>query len=280
MNKYKHNKKRNVAFLYEVLIIELIKSVVSNNSERQNVIKTIIKEHFGKKSTLLNKELKLYKSINDSPDDAISAEKVLQEIKREYDSLDKDQLFREQSKLMFKIKKYLGDSVFSNFVPNYKNLASLSQIFNRDVSIKSRILLEKEILATMTNKSILTESQMVPIDNLVLKTFVKKFNDQYSNLHEEQKSLLGKYIISFSDNGLELKTFLNEEISRLKDEVKKSTELDEIKSNLQMSSMIKEVLMMLEGYAKQEISNIMIEQVIKIQNLVREIKINDTTNQN
>ncbi len=49
---------------------------------------------------------------------------------------------------------------------------------------------------------------MQPIDNIVYKTFVSKFNDKYSDsLISEQKELLNKYIVSFVDNGIEFKTF-------------------------------------------------------------------------
>jgi hypothetical protein len=35
MAKFKHNKKRNSAFLYEVLIQELTKAVLSKDAEKQ-----------------------------------------------------------------------------------------------------------------------------------------------------------------------------------------------------------------------------------------------------
>ena len=74
------------------------------------------------------------------------------------------------------------------------------------------------------------------ISNLTYKTFTNKFNESYSEtLSEEQKSLLSKYILSFVDNGLELKMFLNEEIGRLKKEVSSSREIEEISSEYILS---------------------------------------------
>ena len=62
---------------------------------------------------------------------------------------------------------------------------------------------------------------MKTMDNLVYKTFANKFNKEYSTgLIKEQKELLAKFISSFSNNGLDLKFYLNEEIGRLKKEVK------------------------------------------------------------
>lgn len=61
---------------------------------------------------------------------------------------------------------------------------------------------------------------MQHIDNLTYKTFVNKFNETYDKtLRAEQKELLTNYIVSFSDNGVGLKSYLNEEIGRLKNAV-------------------------------------------------------------
>lgn len=276
MSKFKHNKKRNTAFLYEVLVLELTKAAVLKDTDLQTTIKSIIKEGF-KKGSVLAKEIRLYKSVYESSDmTQVEAEKILQEAKREYDALDKEALVQEQSKLFFKIRKALGTKVFSNFVPNYKSLASLSQIFNRDVTIKSRMLLENEVVAAMCGKKLLSETKMLPMDSLILKSFIKRFNEQYSTLHEEQKSLLSKYVTSFSDNGLSLKSFLNEEIFRLKTEVQKAFDLQDVKTDSKVSGMTKEVMGLLEGYSKKEITSEMISQVVKIQNLVREIQNNDS----
>ena len=56
--KYRHNKKRNTAFLYEALISEYTKTIVSEgeDSRRGQFILSLIKRHFGK-GTTLGKEL-------------------------------------------------------------------------------------------------------------------------------------------------------------------------------------------------------------------------------
>ena len=60
--KFKHNKKRNTAFLFEALIKEMAKSVVSDDTERQNKIARIIKRHFQKRG-ILYKDLQTYKTL-------------------------------------------------------------------------------------------------------------------------------------------------------------------------------------------------------------------------
>ena len=50
--KLKHNKKRNTAFLYEILMRELTKSILFKNVENKKSLIKIIKEHFRKNSIL------------------------------------------------------------------------------------------------------------------------------------------------------------------------------------------------------------------------------------
>ena len=57
---------------------------------------------------------------------------------------------------------------------------------------------------------------MEPLDNLTYHSFISKFNNKYGVLLQEQKDLLNQYIISFADDGFELRVYLNEEIGRLK----------------------------------------------------------------
>ena len=70
------------------------------------------------------------------------------------------------------------------------------------------------------------------IDKTVYKLFVNKFNEKYNNqLLPEQKQLLNYYVSSFADNALSLKIFLNEEVGRLKTELKQSLNIEEIKND-------------------------------------------------
>ena len=84
------------------------------------------------------------------------------------------------------------------------------------------------------------------------------------------KKLLNKYIISFSDNNLELKSYLNEEISRLKTEVNKLTEMQEIKADEKMLQRIEELRTLLESFGTKKIDSDLIVKVLKIQSLIKE----------
>ena len=63
--KLKHNKKRNTAFLYEALIKELTKSIISKDDARKSAITEVLRENFTK-SSVLGQELQLYKTLNET----------------------------------------------------------------------------------------------------------------------------------------------------------------------------------------------------------------------
>ena len=186
--KLRHNKKRNTAFLYETLVKELTKSVVNNNVNKKEVVLSILKEHF-KKGTILGNELTLYKDVVESRGlDYETASKILHEAKMVYWSGFKNkEVYDEQSKVINKVNKDLSKNTFSNFVPNYKDLATLSQIFNDDLTVKKRVMLEKQILKNMISEEEDLQEQMKPIDKLTFKTFIKKFNSTYGELQENQR---------------------------------------------------------------------------------------------
>ena len=218
--RLKHNKKRNTALVYEILIRELTESVVKKNKNKQNKIVSIIKDHF-KKDSALKEELELYRSIYETRDlEKNLAEKIMLEVKERHENLDKKTLFIEQSALIQKINRTLSNKVYNNFVPNYKTIASVYSIFQDTLPVRDRVLLEENIVNQMSSSlEDQSENIQVPIDSLTYKTFVNKFNQEYSDtLTEGQKELLGRYISSFSDNQVELKVYLNEEIGRLKGE--------------------------------------------------------------
>ena len=269
----KHNKKRNTAFLYETLVREVVKQTITKDFDKRDKAITILKEHFTKRE-ILGKELDLYKTLSRSQKmNPLPAEKLIQEAKKEYRKLDSKEIFNEQSAVINKINKTLSNGVYSNFVPNYKDLATLSQIFGDDVSAKSRVLLEEHVLRKLTSsKSVLKEEREAKVSKLVIKTFVNKFNQQYAGeLLEEQKALLNKYVMSFMNNGVEFKFHLNEELGRLREKLDESLKIEEIKNDKQMADKMKMIISYLEGAGKKPINRESLQQILKIQTLIQEI---------
>jgi len=270
--KMKHNKKRNTAFIFEVLIRELTKAIMEQDDNKKKYIIKLVKENF-KGNNLLAKDLEIYKMVLDTTNvERIVAEKLIYEARILKSSIDHRKLFAEQGALIETINKTLSPGVFNNFVPNYKDLATVFQIFHPKTRVKDRVLLESRVVEKMLSEEEQQKEFLKPIDNLTYKSFVKAFNEKYDNsLLSEQKDLLKVYINSFTDNGIDLKIFLNEEISRLKDIIEESKSLEDIRKDPQMLESTNRVLDVLDSLKEREIDQDYVHEVLKIQNLAKEI---------
>jgi len=268
--KARHNKKRNTAFIYEALIKEATAALVKGQPDRHNTIINLVKKHFHT-SSALKQDLECYRSLYESRSlDKETGEKILKEVKLSRRLLDPEGLFVQQTDLIKDVNKEVSPRTFNNFVPNYKTLATINQMFNVS-SPREQVILENKILKMMT-APIETADEMVPIDNLVYTAFVKKFNEKYGeDLLHEQKSLLTHYIASFADNSVELKIFLNEEIARLKGALEKAKRLQEIQEDAEMLRKTEKVITKLQGYAKQTINESLLLSILKTQQLAKEI---------
>ena len=273
----KHNKKRNIAFVYEALIREATGAVIQKEEAHKLKILSILKEFFSK-DKILAKELRTYKAIYET--DSVNkdvASKIIQEAKKEYLKLDKEQLFKEQTNLINAINSELSPQIYNNFIPNYKDLATIHQIFNSSTSIKSRVILEESIAKNISMRRESGKS-MQTIDNLTMKAFIKKYNKKYGKLLEEQKTLLNCFITSFDDKGTSLKIFLNDEITRLREELQEAKKREDVLKDEEVGGKIDLVLETLDSYSKREIDRSMLQQVLKIQNLVGDLKQNVINN--
>ena len=275
--KFKHNKKRNTAFLFETLIKEMAKSVVANDSERQTKIAKIIKRHFTKRGVLY-KDLQSYKVLMELKEaESDFAQRIISEVRRDRDRLNTQNIFSEQSRLIKKINVELGQEVYSNFVPNYKTMATIGQLFADNVSPNEKVILEDKLLTEMTKAEEKTEKEILEhLDSIAYKTFTNKFNKAYAGkLHEEQQQVVSKYIYSVSDNGISLKTYLNEEVGRLRDKVKASLDAKEISADPEMVEKTEQVLEFLNSLTETKLDEAAIKKIMQIQGLVREVETNE-----
>ena len=125
--KYSHNKKRNTALIYEMLVREITRAMMNENKSKQVDITKMFKRYFNK-STILAEEYAIYKSLSDSRDLNPSVfAKVLIEAKRQYGNIDKKAIFVEQTKLISEINKLIGHQFWKNFVGDYQWTATVQQ---------------------------------------------------------------------------------------------------------------------------------------------------------
>ena len=81
-----------------------------------------------------------------------------------------------------------------------------------------------------------------------------------------------RYISSVSDNGVEFKMYLNEEVGRLKNKVKESLQNEEIISDKEMTESTTKVIEVLNEMAEKPIDEDLIRQVMNVQNFVTEVE--------
>ena len=266
----KHNKKRNTAFIYEALVREIVKQSVAKNNEKRNAAIQIMKEAFAPQ-TELRKELDLYKTLmeNNNLQEKI-AERILVETKIQHSRVNQEQLFKEQSVTISKINKQLSKDVFNNFVPNYKHLATIAQIFGSSDGPKTKVLLEMQVVQSLTSTPA-KKTQTPQVSSLVVKSFTKRFNNSYSTLLESQKQLLSNYISSFADNGLEFNFYLSEEVGRLKQVVANAQQLDEANNDKTIKENLSKIHDMLSDISKEPFGKNTLYKILQIQQLEKEI---------
>jgi len=269
--KTRHNKKRNSAFVYEALVREATVAMLKKDTARCNIAVRIVKKHF-KEGSLLRHDLECHRSLYENQNlDKETSEKILREAKIANRLLDAEGLFSEQSELIRDINKDLEPTVFGNFVPNYKSLASIAQIFSDKISPKHQVILENEIVKNMMNASVVSDNQS-EIDHVVVRAFTQKFNNKYDkDLLAEQKELLTYYISSFADNALELKIFLNEEIARLKAQLGVAHLVEDIKNDKEMIQKTEEIIGRLSEFSNTPVDDEVLLTILKTQSLVKEI---------
>jgi len=263
-----------------VIVREITNCVLEKKEQEKKFLIHVCKSFFGKES-ILKKELDLYHALNESYNLETSvADKLLREAKYQYDMLNKQSIFNQQTKLINVLNKFSNGKIFSIFVPKYKNLATLSQIFNNTIPIKEKVLLENSLVSKMTSSpEDIEREKLQTLDTLTYKVFVKKFNEQYKEeLLSEQKDLITKYVMSFADGGVEFKLYLNEEIERLKQTLKGCLETKQISENNFLKEKTVLVLQKVEKYKEKSIDSVMIKEVLKIQSLVKEINSEEQNN--
>jgi len=270
--RLKHNKKRNTAFLFECLVKELAKACFKKDQKEKVKIAKIIKESFNNE-TLLGRELSLYRALYETKEiDTYSAEKIMIETKKQYEKLNQKSIFNEQTNLINKINRSLSGDVWDNFIPNYKSLATIYQIFNPKTNVKTKVILENNVLMGMiSKKQIVEEQEIKPIDDLVLKKFITKFNDKYGNkLLENQKKLLSNYITcAEGPSSSTFKMYIAEELDQIKSVI---DSFERKNDNFPYKEKLQEAKRLIDSFQKKNIDEQDLKRILALQNLAEELK--------
>lgn len=130
-NRAKHNKKRNVALIYEQLVRYVSKSLIEGRHDRAKIAMKIVKEHFAK-DTQLYKEFRLFNALlRTTVTDKRLADRILSEAREAAKAHDTSSLDREKGKLINSINRELNEAQFYDMrVPEYRDLATVQTLLN------------------------------------------------------------------------------------------------------------------------------------------------------
>jgi len=277
--KVKHSKYKNTGILFELLTRQLTADTIAGDNPRAL---SIIKKYFSGDSSLL-KEYKIYHTfISQKYKEDNKATMLIDTLIEAHGKLNKSQLRREKYNLIKEIKEtYDINDFFKAKISNYKVMASIFNLLeNKNASplsiVDSKVTLLEHIngttLKNKPKKDIVMEDY-IKYDKdtrlLTYKVLLEKFNDKYSGLQDNQKTLLKEYVNSVT-NSPALKTFINQEIKKVKNTL---TEFSEKVEDRAVAVKLVETKNMIKPLCKK--SSVNDDNVINLLNyyeLVNELK--------
>jgi hypothetical protein len=221
--KVKHSKYKNTGILFELLTRQLTSDTIAGNPPKSL---SFLKKHFNSKTELL-KEYKIYHTLATQKYNKDSqASMLIDTLIEAHGKLNKSQLRREKYNLIKEIKDtYNVNDFFKAQITDYKVMASIFNLLeNKEASPLSIVNSKVNILEHITRKQTSIKkdtvlenfnSQDKDVRLLTYKIVLEKFNDKYSNLQDNQKTLLKEYVNSVS-NSPALKSYINQEIKEVK----------------------------------------------------------------
>jgi len=226
--KPKHSKYKNTGILFELLTRQITSETISNTQQKAV---GILRKFFGNNSVLL-KEYQIYHALlNKKFTKEVNANVLIETLISAHLKLNKSVLRRERYNLVKEIKDtYNIEDFFKAKIPNYKVYASVYNLLeNKSATPMSVVNSKVAILEHITDKGLpnkpkkeIVMEEYEKFDKetraLTYKMLMEKFNEKYSNLATNQRTLLKEYVYNVS-NSPKLKAFLNKEIEQVKSDI-------------------------------------------------------------
>ena len=260
----KHSKYKNTGILFELLVRQITADTLSGVESKAS---NILKKYFTK--TELGREYKLYESFfkNVNVSEA-KADMVLNTIVESAKHLNRSALRKQKYNLVNEIKKHYNiEDFFKMKLPNYKAQAalySLIEIYSGDNALNPNQIIEnKTVLLEFLTKSTINKQEVKnnileefkhqdkDIQVLAYKVLLEKFNDKYSGLNINQKSVLKEFINSV-DSTPKLKEFYNTKVNEIKNHL---TNLNKTVTDKAIQIKINEVINILPSLGKNDKPN-------------------------
>lgn len=230
----RHNKKRNIGIIYELLLRQISHSLIENNIKDVKRVTAIIEKRLNK-NTELFKEFRLVNAlINTRVKSTESAAAILSEAKEASRRSSPTDIDTEKSRLIRDINHNIKDKNFYyRNVPNYIDYANVQNLLNewrkKDRSnLKKMAELEGKVIEILlkekVNNDIYDEKRRLDSsesDGLVMKIMTEKINQKYSNMSDDQKLIIKNYALyNNTESSSKLFKFLSEQKTKCLDELK------------------------------------------------------------
>ena len=281
--KLKHSKIKNTGILFELLTRQITADVLADKSTKSV---SIVKKYFNE-NTELGKEFQLYKILSEKNYQSENrASYLLDAVIKSRKKLSNSILRREKFNLIKEIKEnYNVTDFFNGRIPNYRILASISNVFQAetsDIEFKPDDTVSSKftVLEHITSKKVTSKDVKDKVMNeysksdkdlrlLAYEILVDKFNSKYKNLNESQRNLLKNYINNISNTN-SLRGFVDNEVVDIKKQLNKHLpRVDDKITKIKLTEAINQVENLTKGKVVRE------KQVLTLMRyyeLIKEIK--------
>lgn len=199
----KHNKKRNVGIIYELLLQHVAEKLVEGRKPEAKTATKLIEKHF-KQGSELYKEFRLFNALAKTKiTNTHTVASILNEAKVASRQLDKKKLEKEKSLLLKDINYKINDSNFYyRNISDYRDLGVVQLALNEwrkdQKDIKKLVDLETRLGEIMLQEKNVIDNKNINVshsDRLVLKLMTEKFNKHYcGSLTGDQKTIIENYV--------------------------------------------------------------------------------------
>jgi hypothetical protein len=215
----KHNKKRNIGLIYELLLRNVSANLVEDNKKKASKTLRIIEKRFNN-NTELYKEFRIFNAlIKTNASSELVANQILVEAKDAIRRSDRVKIDREKSRLIRDINHIVQDkSFYYRKIDNYRDYGTIQQLFNEwakgdKSNLKNVLELEEKVtkmLIEVKNKEAITDIDPALTDRLVVDLMTEKLNKRYnSDLNDEQKQIIQNYsLYCNNENHSEMRKYL------------------------------------------------------------------------
>jgi len=200
-----HNKKRNVAIIFEQLLKKAAEATVEKKKPTADAALRIIDKHFITGSELY-KEFRLFNALIKTtvPSEAIAI-RILEESKKAAKTHDPVKLRSEKSELIKEINHTFKDRSFYNQnIKNYRDYATVQTLLNDwrsgEPNIKRIANYETHTVGMLlreNDETTIKDEQNEEISQLTVNIMIEKFNKKYGMvLNDEQRGIIKEYVFS------------------------------------------------------------------------------------